>query len=329
MDDDDDESDAEPSRIGQTLNRDDSNDDREETTPEPQRESSKTESGPKRKEPIRDSKSFVSIKLAPSQGQKQLIHDVSSIRTSIIDAVKSAAWSAVDAYVKALQPLTVNDGQFDLVEILKTTAIQKALIKLSKSEKAPEGTKRLCSQLVEQLKQLVNSSSETSEAPSHPPADPNDKRGTTRDKLQIALETDGRFDGSMEIAIRIEKEMHATFPSEKDYLNKARSLIYNVKDKLNHTLRTRIISGEITADKLVRMSTTELANPSITAEREKWKMNEEAKRKTEPTSSGIKCTRCRKDRVNVTQRQVRGADEPMTCFFDCPDCNNTWTDGGQ
>jgi DNA-directed RNA polymerase subunit M/transcription elongation factor TFIIS len=39
-----------------------------------------------------------------------------------------------------------------------------------------------------------------------------------------------------------------------------------------------------------------------------------------------RCEECSSTDVDMIQKQIRGADEPMTCFFTCQQCKNRWTE---
>ncbi|CAG8442770.1 6543_t:CDS:10 [Ambispora leptoticha] len=74
------------------------------------------------------------------------------------------------------------------------------------------------------------------------------------------------------LAVRIEKAMFDQFATkvkgvpaqcEQPYKSKLRSLLTNLKDKKNDLLRMRIIKGEIPPEKLVLMSSEDLANPEL------------------------------------------------------------------
>ncbi|CAG8437156.1 10661_t:CDS:10 [Ambispora gerdemannii] len=74
------------------------------------------------------------------------------------------------------------------------------------------------------------------------------------------------------LATRIEKAMFDQFATkvkgvpahcEQPYKSKLRSLLTNLKDKKNDLLRMRIINGEIPPEKLVLMSSEDLANPEL------------------------------------------------------------------
>jgi len=37
------------------------------------------------------------------------------------------------------------------------------------------------------------------------------------------------------------------------------------------------------------------------------------------------CGKCKRNTVDYYEQQIRGADEPMTIFANCLNCNSTWT----
>jgi len=38
------------------------------------------------------------------------------------------------------------------------------------------------------------------------------------------------------------------------------------------------------------------------------------------------CEKCGSSNIDMYQKQLRGADEPMTCFFTCKKCHKRWRD---
>jgi DNA-directed RNA polymerase subunit M/transcription elongation factor TFIIS len=40
----------------------------------------------------------------------------------------------------------------------------------------------------------------------------------------------------------------------------------------------------------------------------------------------VECPKCHFDKAQYIEMQTRSADEPMTIFYTCVNCNNTWTD---
>ncbi|KAE8211326.1 hypothetical protein CF327_g4899 [Tilletia walkeri] len=62
------------------------------------------------------------------------------------------------------------------------------------------------------------------------------------------------------------------YQASKAYKDRFRSLIFSFKDKTNQALRQRIVSGEIPAARLARMSNAELANDEMRLKTERAKM---------------------------------------------------------
>ncbi|KAG0250387.1 hypothetical protein BGZ95_007213, partial [Linnemannia exigua] len=89
---------------------------------------------------------------------------------------------------------------------------------------------------------------------------------------EIAIgKTEGSVDAEQasQLAVAIEKELYSSTASPgyaacgRDYKAKYRSLLFNLKDKNNVILRSRLVSGELEPYDLVRLSHEELANPEL------------------------------------------------------------------
>lgn len=67
-------------------------------------------------------------------------------------------------------------------------------------------------------------------------------------------------------------------------------------------------------------------NRLMRAEREKFIMEDKIAREKIVLQEGglFKCTKCGSGSILVRQLQTRSADEPMTTFFSCTNCNNSW-----
>jgi transcription elongation factor S-II len=131
-------------------------------------------------------------------------------------------------------------------------------------------------------------------------------------------------------AIDVENAAFANFgqTTSTEYKNKLRSLYQNLKHKSNPQLRVRVLSAEISAERLVVMTHKELASPERRAEDEK--MQEENMNKAmvaqgeKSISTALKCPKCGQKKVSYSQAQTRSADEPMTTFCECTVCGNRW-----
>ncbi|KAF7290508.1 hypothetical protein MIND_01290600 [Mycena indigotica] len=112
------------------------------------------------------------------------------------------------------------------------------------------------------------------------------------------------------------------------YSTKMRSLFVNLKDKNNPSLRESVASGEITAEKFIKMSSQDMASD------DRKKANEVIKKQNlhnalgaeepEAETTAFQCSKCKQRRCRYRQAQTRSADEPMTTFVTCVNCNHRW-----
>jgi len=125
------------------------------------------------------------------------------------------------------------------------------------------------------------------------------------------------------------------------YMEKVRSLVFNLKK--NGPLREQVILGQVSADRLTKMSSEELLSEEKAKERDEtvkhlqdsrrldWeqanegKINEMCGIKGELLKASLfTCGRCKSVKTTSTQKQTRSADEPMTVFVLCMNCGNRW-----
>jgi transcription elongation factor S-II len=117
-------------------------------------------------------------------------------------------------------------------------------------------------------------------------------------------------------------------PAAKIYRDKIRSLYQNLKNKSNPQLRTRVLSGEISPSRFVRMTHEEMKSKQQREVEEaihKENMNNAMVAQEEySVSKTIQCGKCKQFNVKYTQAQTRSADEPMTTFCECMNCGTRW-----
>ncbi|KAH9610647.1 hypothetical protein KSS87_002962 [Heliosperma pusillum] len=93
-----------------------------------------------------------------------------------------------------------------------------------------------------------------------------------RDELANEAETVEKVQEDLSpesVALRIESELFTLFGSvNKKYKEKGRSLLFNLKDRNNPELRERVMSGEISAERLCSMTAEELASKELS----QWRM---------------------------------------------------------
>ncbi|KAI9806971.1 MAG: RNA polymerase II elongation factor [Piccolia ochrophora] len=116
--------------------------------------------------------------------------------------------------------------------------------------------------------------------------------------------------------------------TEPAYKNKLRSLFQNLKNKSSGDLRTRVLAGEITPERLVVMTHDELKSAERRAEDDKLQkenMNKAMVAQAELSiSDSLTCGKCHQKKVSYSQAQTRSADEPMTTFCECQVCGHRW-----
>ena len=107
------------------------------------------------------------------------------------------------------------------------------------------------------------------------------------------------------------------------YKSKFLSIQYNMK---NSDLCERILSGEVKSRMIASMNSTSM-DPSgrhvqaITACKEK----QIVKNMTDENFSGMfTCGKCKSKKTTYYQMQTRSADEPMTTFVTCLNCEKRW-----
>ena len=113
------------------------------------------------------------------------------------------------------------------------------------------------------------------------------------------------------------------------YLSRIRSIYSNIKNDSyiqNSDFKKRILNDEIDTKNISSLSHVDIFP-------EKWKILIEDKMKKEKLryelkpeamTDMFKCNRCGSRSCTYYEMQTRSADEPMTQFITCLDCNNHW-----
>jgi transcription elongation factor S-II len=146
----------------------------------------------------------------------------------------------------------------------------------------------------------------------------------------------------VERAGEIEMVIQTKFMGKKqEYLGKGRSLCFNLKK--NISLTTQLILGQVDSKELVNMTADQLVSDEKRREIEErkksmmdanmldWDTQNEDKINKMCGITGdllnaslFTCGRCHSIKTTSTQKQTRSADEPMTVFVLCLNCNNRW-----
>lgn len=161
----------------------------------------------------------------------------------------------------------------------------------------------------------------------------NDK---TRDTCLSLLYNAMVFDSSapselvMERALSIESTVldDNNGSTGEEYKKKVRSLMLNLKDKKNPSLREAVISGDTPAATFCRMSSADMASEERKQQDRALELSNLFKARgagpQQAETDSFKCGRCKQRKCTYYQMQTRSADEPMTTFVTCTVCNNRW-----
>jgi len=114
----------------------------------------------------------------------------------------------------------------------------------------------------------------------------------------------------------------------KEYKAKFRQLAFNLKDPKNPDLRAQVADGLIDPVSLLELAPEQLASAERRTENEAIRehaTNEAVRgQKKEASTDAFKCGKCKQRKCTYYQLQTRSADEPMTTFVTCVNCDNRW-----
>jgi len=130
------------------------------------------------------------------------------------------------------------------------------------------------------------------------------------------------------VAVEAEVFKQHNYMVNTEYRNKMRSLFSNLKDKSNPGLRESVVSGALRVDRLCSMTSQEMASEERKAADKKIKeesiFNSLSAGEVEAETDAFQCGKCKQRKTRYRQAQTRSADEPMTTFVTCTNCNNRW-----
>jgi transcription elongation factor S-II len=146
----------------------------------------------------------------------------------------------------------------------------------------------------------------------------------------LASDSNAQTKTLSQCAIAIERECCKlmNYDTGKAYRAKIRTLFLNLKDKGNPALRNEIVLGQMTADRVVRLTKEEMASESMKAMNERIQeqnlFNSKGVGEVQAETDSFKCGRCGQRKCVYFQMQTRSADEPMTTFVTCTVCGLRW-----
>ena len=114
----------------------------------------------------------------------------------------------------------------------------------------------------------------------------------------------------------------------KEYKAKFRQLSFNLRDPKNPDLRAQVADGLIDPVSLLDLAPEQLASAARRTENEAIRehaTNEAVRgQRKEASTDAFKCGKCKQRKCTYYQLQTRSADEPMTTFVTCVNCDNRW-----
>lgn len=110
----------------------------------------------------------------------------------------------------------------------------------------------------------------------------------------------------------------------KTYSTAARRILANISYTTNATnLKKKIKDGVIESYNLVKLSREEL-NPEVWEVLKSKTLNQSIVKQEVQEDGMFKCNRCKSMKTVYYQMQTRSADEPMTTYVTCTNCNLKW-----
>ncbi|CAN1142010.1 Transcription elongation factor TFIIS [Linum perenne] len=165
-----------------------------------------------------------------------------------------------------------------------------------------------------------------------------------RDKVRVLLaealekvggEVDDHFKDEvnacdpLHVAVSVESAMYAKLgKSNGAEKSKYRSIIFNLKDPKNPDFRRKVLLGQVKPEMVITMTPEDMASDERKQEIEQIKQKAlfESERggPAKATTDQFKCGRCGERKCTYYQMQTRSADEPMTTYVTCVNCDNHW-----
>ena len=110
----------------------------------------------------------------------------------------------------------------------------------------------------------------------------------------------------------------------KKYSTSARRILANISYTTNAAIvREKIKKGTLEAYTLVKLSREEL-NPDMWKTLKTKTLNKTIFKEEVQEDGMFKCNRCKSMKTVYYQMQTRSADEPMTTYVTCTNCNLKW-----
>jgi transcription elongation factor S-II len=150
---------------------------------------------------------------------------------------------------------------------------------------------------------------------------------------KIKSKTNGNDEQIKALCLEIEKTLYRKSVDEKiPYIKVVRERWLILNDKECEELPFKLLYEDITPNDFCFKQAKELLKSSNFDQLKKDARNYTIQalqtdfylKNTDFKEGEFQCYRCKGKKIVIEQKQMRSADEPMTCFFTCVDCNNRW-----
>lgn len=115
------------------------------------------------------------------------------------------------------------------------------------------------------------------------------------------------------------------FLIEQIYNDKFEEIFCNFQNKSNQLVED-IKNGKTDPLLVANLKPQEL-NPEKYEKITKKKELEEYNKNNKASTDIFKCSKCKKRKCSISEKQVRAGDEPATTFVKCLECGHSWTIG--
>ena len=149
--------------------------------------------------------------------------------------------------------------------------------------------------------------------------------GLTEDNIIIINMEKGIFNSTIELCKKNNFDLKWSDSNfSRLYSKEARRILANISYTPNSKdVRKKIIEGEIDSYYVCKL-TKEDMNPEFWQAVKDAYVPENIKNPTEKPDGMIKCRKCKSMKTDYYQLQTRSADEPMTTYVTCHNCEHRW-----
>nr|GLL40385.1 transcription elongation factor TFIIS [Ipomoea trifida]GMD53020.1 transcription elongation factor TFIIS-like [Ipomoea batatas] len=149
------------------------------------------------------------------------------------------------------------------------------------------------------------------------------------DEVDDDLKADVNACDPYRIAVQVETALYEKWGGSKGAQKfKYRSIMFNIKDGKNPDFRRKVLLGEFSPQSVPELTPEDMASDERQQQNEKIKekalFNSERGGPGVASTNAFKCKKCGKKECTYYQLQTRSADEPMTTFVTCVNCDNRW-----